>query len=47
VPVDRLIAAIQDDRADGDAGEHFDGREVGRVELDGRHVGVAVVGVEL
>ncbi len=47
VAFERLVAAVQDDQRERDPGEHFDRREVGGVELDGDHVRVAVLGVQL
>ena len=47
VAVDRLQAAVQEDRDRRQRAEQLDGREVRRVEVDGRHVHVAVALVEL
>ncbi len=45
--VDRLVAAVEEDRRGAHRGEQLDRREVGGVEVDGPHVGVAVGLVEL
>ena len=47
VAVDRLVAAVEDDRGRPDRGQQLDRREVGRVEVDRAHVGLAVGLVEL
>ena len=47
MPVDRLQPAIEDDQGERDTGEHFHRGEVGGVEPDGDHVGLAVLLVEL
>ena len=44
---DRLVTAVQHDPRDRYPGEHFYRREIGGVESDRDHVGVAVVLVEL